>query len=122
MPFILNWENTATTQKHKFWQAETEMPVDELFFNLKANLNNIPQNLYANFQETKFATIASYLEGVIGGELQFKDPWFYFEFQDDWFHTKSFYSYESPYTFFNSTENSYGGVFLGQGYADPTTQ
>ena len=74
LPFILNWDNTTATQKHQFWQAELDDPKDNLIFELKANLNSTPKNLYANFDETEPATIASYLEGINGGDFEFKDP------------------------------------------------
>ena len=118
LPFIVDFQTTGKTEKSSNWILEN--PVPNLNYSFYVNAST-PAELKSNFTSTDPATIRNLLEGVAisGGHVQLNDPWYYFKDQNDnWFQwdwqSNQYKSYTSPFYIFNTTINTYGGVFLDQ--------
>ena len=116
LPFIVNWNSSGKTEKHRDWLIGSESPSDSLKYSFIANVNLNPNILKAEFKETKNAIIKNELEGGDGGQIKLKDPWFYYKDNNIWYQTDIYRNYSSPFYITNNSSSSYGGVFLGQGY------
>lgn len=114
LPFIYNYNNTNQAEKHQFW----DFTPPQFLLNHQFQVDqDIPIEMRSKFNETSPANIKNLLEGVAisGGQVQLNDPWFYYKDQNDnWFQSDIFKSYNSPFYIFNTTINTYGGVFLDQ--------
>ncbi len=117
LPFVPNWNGTGKTVKHhRFYATESDFSLNHSF----QARPDIPSLQDANFLETEPATITTDLidaPGTSGGIIQLRDPWRYYkDANNDWFQSNQFISYTVPFEIQNNSINSYGGVFLNQGY------
>jgi hypothetical protein len=112
LPFIINFLNGGSTQKTNFWDL---FPVDySLHYNF-ISLPETPHTLKSTFLQTYTVTLNNtLLEGGSGGNIEFKDPWFYYQDElGNWLQSNVLKSYSTPFVIQNGT-SSYGGVFLNQ--------
>ena len=117
LPFIIDFQLTSKTEKHKFWELGSPAATDDVLNHSFAVDLNTPSTLSSNFTSTEPANIKNLLEGIAisGGQVQLRDPWFYYKDQNDnWFQSDIFKFYNSPFYIFNTTINTYGGIFLDQ--------
>lgn len=111
--FIPNFNNTS--QKHNRWVTTNEEA--NILNNIFTFEENSDRRMKARFEETKPASVKTIIDGhpVEGVNLQFRDPWYYYEAQTNWYQSDTLKTYESPLNLSTSTINDYGGVFLNQG-------
>ena len=118
LPFIVDFQNTEKTEKHTFWELGSPSNTNDVLNHPFFVDINTPSTLTSNFTSTEPANIKNLLEGIAisGGQVQLKDPWFYYkDVNNNWFQSDIFKYYNSPFYIFNTTINTYGGVFLDQG-------
>lgn len=112
LAFIPNFNNTS--QKHNRWVTTNEEA--NILNNIFTFEENSDRRMKARFEETKPASVKTIIDGhpVEGVNLQFRDPWYYYEDQTNWYQSDTLKTYESPLNLSTSSINDYGGVFLNQ--------
>lgn len=116
MPFLTNWNGTGTTQKHNYWDLQSDTAF-VLRYDFDA-ISSSPSLLKATFLPTSTAMIKNYLTEVSNttmGNVGIIDPWYYYEDEGgQWIQDGEPNFYSSPIDIQNNSIDSYGGVFLNQ--------
>ena len=91
MPFIIDWNQTGTTQKHNYWDLQSGNLQYVLHNNFQVKSNSPPIQK-STFNGTSPVTIKNKLErtDINGGTLWFYDPWFYYEDANNWLQSVEF--------------------------------
>ena len=112
LPFIVNFLNGGSTQKTNYWDLS---PADYSLYHEFTSLPGTPHTFKSTFLQTYTATLNNnLLEGGSGGNIEFKDPWFYYQDElGNWLQSNVLKSYSTPFVIQNGS-GSYGGVFLNQ--------
>ena len=118
LPFLTNWNGTGTTQKHNYWDLQSDTAF-VLRYDFDA-FSGSPSLLKATFLPTSNAIVKNYfLESSVlnptTDSVYLKDPWYYYkDNNNNWFQTDQYNQYSSPLEIQNNLSTSYGGVFLSQ--------
>lgn len=123
LPFLPNWNGTGTTQKHNYWDLQSDTAF-VLRYEFDA-ISSSPSILKSTFLPTSPAVIKNQipeLDNTSLGTIGLVDPWLYYEDEiGQWIHDVEPHFYSSPFNILNSSISNYGGVFLNQGY-NPVNQ
>ncbi len=116
LPFLTNWNGTGTTQKHHYWDLQSDTAF-VLRYDFDA-ISSSPSLLKATFLPTSTAVIKNYLteySNTTLGNVGIIDPWYYYEDEGgQWTQDGEPNFYPSPFDMQNNSIDSYGGVFLNQ--------
>ena len=116
LPFVVDWNNTNTTQKDNYWDLGTENNYN-LNYDFEA-ISSTPSIQKATFEPTSNSTLknnAPELDDIHIGNFSFTDPWYYYQGGGDQWHQKlAPTKYYSTLNIQNNSTASYGGVFLNR--------
>ncbi len=117
LPFLVNWNNTNTTQKHNYWDYQSTSYDYSMHHDFQATSSS-PTEFKATFLPTSTAVIKNYLaefSNTTLGNVGIIDPWYYYEDEGgQWIQDSEPNFYSSPFDIQNNSTDSYGGVFLSQ--------
>ncbi|HOJ07608.1 MAG: T9SS type A sorting domain-containing protein [Ignavibacteriales bacterium] len=114
LPFAVNWNSTGKTEKQHLWEFTSP-----ILYGLNRDFTfnpNIERTMKSKFLSTEKCSIKAFVDGVefAGLDFDFKDPWFYYSNNGNWYQSDVFKPYTYPFNLDNSATQSYGGVFLLQ--------
>ena len=119
LPFIVNWNNSNTTQKFNYWDLQSSMNHHLIRHTFLAKAFSVVE-FKATFLPTSVQNIKNYSSELAAnqnfGRIFLQDPWYiYKDANQIWQQTDEFEDYVSPLLTSNNSITSYGGVFLNQG-------
>ncbi len=121
LPFLTNWNGTGTTQKHNYWDLQSDTAF--VLLNEFNAISTSPSILKATFLPTSTAMVKNQhteFSNATLGNIGMIDPWFYYEDEGgQWTQDGEPNFYPSPFDMQNNSTDSYGGVFLNQDYNIP---
>ncbi|HTR81404.1 MAG TPA: hypothetical protein VMM58_07215, partial [Bacteroidota bacterium] len=116
LPFLANWNNGGTTQKHDYWYLPTVPATKYFIYDTIVAVSQTSSIHNATFDQTSLATVGvSWDLGSVSDSIEFRDPWRYYrDASSKWAASNQFIKYAAPFTTTNNNSTSYGGVFLGK--------
>ncbi len=117
LPFAVNWNSTGNTEKQNRWEYNNpNIPPVYALTNSFTFLPSTERTMKSRFQSTEKCSLKALVDGVeyAGLDFEFKDPWFYYSSNGNWYQSDVFKTYSYPLYLDNSSTQSYGGVFLLQ--------